>query len=85
VVALVSWLLAMAFSLVNALPYMVPVSLALACAVPHFAAVTILLRRGTSRFRFLWLILSLPLAIYTLDNLGRLSASLGGPLFRLVI
>jgi hypothetical protein len=47
--------------------------------------VGVLLRRGTSWIRFAWLALSVPLGIFTLDNLGRLSYSLGGPLFRILI
>lgn len=83
--AVFSWLFAMAFSLVASPDYTVPVSLALTCAVPHFFAVAVLLRRGTSWLRFTWLVLAAPLAVYTLDNLGRLSHILGGPLFRIVI
>lgn len=80
-----SWLLAMALSLVASPDYTVPVSLALVCAALHFAGVTILLRCGTSRLRFSWLLLSAPLAVFTLDNIGRLSHILGGPLLRILI
>lgn len=83
--AVLSWILSTAFSLVASPDYTLPVSLALACAAVHFAAVAALLRRGTSWLRFSWLLLALPLAILALDNLGRLVHALGGPLFRLLI
>ena len=80
-----AWLLAVGLSLVASPDYMVPVLLALCFAVAHFLAVAALLRRGTTWLRFAWLILSVPLAVFTLDNLGRLSYSLGGSLFRILI
>jgi hypothetical protein len=83
--AILFWLLAMACSLVASPDYTWPVSLALVFAMLHFAAVAVLVRRGSSWLRFSWLLLSLPLAVYTLDNFGRLSYILGGPLFRVLI
>ena len=85
VAAILSWLLSMTFSLVVSPHYTVPVLLALEFAVVHFAVVAVLIRDGSSALRFCWLLLSLPLVIYTIDNLGRLSYTLGGPLFRLLI
>ena len=83
--AVLLWLLSIAFSLVASPDYTLPVSLALGFAAAHFAIVAILLRRCMTRFRFLWLLPSVPLAIFTLDNLGRLVHILGGPLFRVLI
>jgi len=83
--AALAWLVAVAFSLVASPDYTLPVSLALCFAVAHFVSVATLLRRGTTWLRFTWLLLSLALAVFTLDNLGRLSYSLGGPLFRILI
>lgn len=79
------WLLAMAASLVAAPDYTIPVSLALLFAAFHFGFVTICLRGSRSKFRFLLLLLAVPLFVVTLDNLGRLSYNLGGPLFRILI
>jgi len=85
VVAVISWLFAMAFSLVASPNYLGPVSLAVIFASVHFIAVSVLLRRSQSVLRFAWLLLSLPLGIFTFDNLGRLSGILDGPLIRLLI
>lgn len=83
--AVIAWLVAMASSLVAAPDYVVPISIALCSAAAHFVVVLILIRRATTRLRFTWLLLSLPLAVFTIDNVGRLSYSLGGPLFRVLI
>lgn len=72
-------------SLVSAPDYTIPVSLALAFAVLHFVFVTICLRGNRSNYRFLLLLLAVPLAVVTIDNVGRLSYNLGGPLFRILI
>lgn len=85
VAAVVFWLFSVLFSLASSLDYTLPVSLALASAVAHFAAVAVMLRRGRSVFRFAWLLLSPPLAVFTLDDLGRLLGILGGPCLRLLI
>jgi hypothetical protein len=85
IVAALTWLVSMASSLVASPDYTAPVSLALVSAALHFAAVMMLLRRGRSPARFLWLLPALPLALFTVDNLGRLSSLLGGPPFRLLI
>ncbi|MCP5045470.1 MAG: hypothetical protein GY944_30950 [bacterium] len=83
--AIVQWVLAVMFSLVASSDYAIPVSIAVAAAIVHFQCVYRLVRFGRGRLRFVWLGLSIPLAVVTLDNLGRLSYALGGPLFRILI
>jgi hypothetical protein len=83
--AVLTWLLSMAFSLVASPDYTVPVSIALASAAFHFSVVAMAMRRGKSRARFLWLLPAAALGVVTLDNLGRLSISLGGQPFRILI
>jgi hypothetical protein len=85
VISLWSGILCLCASLVASPSYFLPVLLALIFAALHFISSILVLWRTRSRAKWLLLLLSLPVAAFTLDNLGRLAGLLGLPSFRILI
>jgi hypothetical protein len=75
----------MASSLVDTLNHGAAAMVGIIFAVLHFWLVSLVLRGSQSRARFVLLALAPPLLVVTLDDIGRVSYALGGPLFRVLI
>ena len=82
-------LLAAAFcvmcSLVASPSYDVPVKAALLSGALHLACAIMFLMRGYSRLKWLVLLASVPIAVFSIDNLGRMLNIIGLDGFRILI
>ena len=85
VLAVLTFFASALMSLAASPDYTVPVSAALVSAILHFTCTWFCIRRGRSRGRYALLLLSVPLVVLTMDNLGRMSSILGGPVLRVLI
>ena len=85
VASVVCWLFCLLFSLVDTTNHTAAVGIALVFSTLHFWTASLIWRSTRSRLRLVFLLLGFPIAVLTIDNLGRLSYGLGGPLFRLLI
>ena len=74
-----------ALSLISSPSYLGLVSLALLFAVAHLGCTIVFLLRTRFRAKWLLLLVSLPVLVFSLDNLGRLLHTLGIPGFRISI
>jgi hypothetical protein len=82
--SLLSALVATALSLISSPSYLGLVSFSLVFAAAHFLCGAFFLRRTASRAKWLLLLVSFPMAVLTLDDLGRLLHILGAPSFRVL-
>lgn len=84
-VVVLSWLLAVAASLVAARSYVGPVVVALVGAMFHWLCAGWLRHKTRPSGRIVLFVLTLPLLVLTIDNIGRAVHMMGGPLLRLLI
>lgn len=71
------------FSFAAIVDYLSVPLVALALAAVHYLAVYYVFIRSSTRVRWALLLISVPLALVSIDNLGRFSAEMGGPAFRI--
>ena len=76
--AVLAFLVSVCASLVAATDYTTPLAIALLFAMLHFRCVWLCIHRGHARARYALLLLSIPVAVLTVDNLARMSSILGG-------
>ena len=84
VLAIVFGIGAFFFSLAAVADILSVPAIALVLTAIHYIAVTYVFRRTKAPMRWSLMVISFPLAILSIDSLGRLSNELGGPLFSIL-
>ena len=84
-VALFTALFCVLCSLVASPSYVVPVKAALLSGALHLACAIMFLIRSHSRLRWLVLLVSVPIAVFSIDNVGRMLNIIGLDGFRILI
>ena len=84
-IALLTALFSVLCSLVASPSYVVPVKMALLSGALHLACAVMFLMRSHSRLKWLVLLASVPIAVFSIDNLGRMLNIIGLDGFRILI
>jgi hypothetical protein len=79
------WLVALCTSLASAPNYDGVVTVALVGAAAYFVCANVLRRRTGQLGKAILVLLAVPIAVLTVDNLGRAIHIMGGPLFRVLL
>ena len=82
--AILAGLLSAGLSFIAASSYALLVAVAIVLSLIHFFFVLQILRSSESKLRWALLIVSIPLLVITIDNIGRLTLCFGGTGFRVL-